>query len=60
MERDGDKWVFSYVGRNLDGKKGTGKRVVTFEDADHYTMTETELTLDGKPQPDVTWHFKRL
>lgn len=58
--KDGSKWVFSYEGLNLDGKKGVGKRVVTFTDEDHYTLTERDCTLDGKPQPDVTWHFERL
>ncbi len=60
VERDGDKWVFSYVGEIPRRQERYGEVGQTFEDADHYTMTETELTLDGKPQPDVTWHFKRL
>ena len=59
VEKDGNKWVFSWEGFNLDGKKGTGKRVVTFTDDDHYTA-EQESALDGEPQPHVTWHFKRV
>ena len=60
VERDGKKWIFSYEGYNLDGKKASGKRIITFTDDDHYTSVDTESVLDGKPQPDVTWHFKRL
>jgi hypothetical protein len=59
IKREGNKWVFSYEGVNLDGKKGTGKRIVTFADDNHYTA-EQHSTLDGEPQPHVTWQFKRL
>ena len=60
IEKDGGKWVFAFEGYNLDGKKCTGKRVVTFTDADHYTSIETDRTQDGEPLPDATWHFRRL
>lgn len=58
-EKDGNKWIFSLEGYNLDGKKSTFKRLVTFTDKDHYTVIEREQTLDGKAEPDEIWQFKR-
>lgn len=59
VAKDGNKWVFAHEGYNLDGKKVRGQRTVTFNSADEYTEVET-LTRDGKPEPSITWHFKRL
>ena len=60
VSKDGDKWIFTYEGYNLDGHKCIGKRIVNFTDKDHYTLLDTDQTLDGKPELDVTWQFQRL
>ena len=58
-KKDGKKWIYEYEGRNLDGKKGTGTRVMTFKNEDCYVVKDTNQTLDGKPQPDIEWRFER-
>ena len=60
VSADGDKWTFAYEGYDLDGRKHTGKRVVTFTDNDHYTMRQTDRAINGHPEPDIKWQFKRL
>jgi len=58
-KRDGARWINEYEGKDLDGKQGVGKEVITFKGRDHYVLNQTNRTLDGKPQPDIDWHFKR-
>ena len=58
-KQNGETWVHSYRGHDLDGKVGTGKQTCTFRSADEFVLTETNRTLDGKPQPDMKWTFKR-
>ena len=57
--KDGTTWVYDYKGMNLDGKKCSGKQLITFENDDHYVSKDVEQVSDGQPQPDIEWHFER-
>jgi hypothetical protein len=58
-KKDGGTWIFEYEGKNLDGRIGSGKRLITFKNEDNFVVKETSQMLAGKPQPDNEWHFKR-
>ena len=58
-KQDGDIWIFEYEGTNLDRKKASGTRRITFKEEDHFIERDVNQLLDGKPQPDVELHFTR-
>lgn len=58
-KQEGDIWVSSFEGTDLDGAKHTGKRTFQFTDADHCLVRDIEQTKEGQPLPDVEYHFVR-
>ena len=57
--KEGKTWTVIYDGIDLDGRKCTGKRVITFIDKDHYTLREEDRTKNGESLPPLEFHFSR-
>ncbi len=57
--KDGDRWIHEYEGFNLDGRKGTGRLVITGVSSRRFEAKEVDRATDGKPQPGMQWVFER-